>query len=291
MFNSKLREDTLSDLDNKIKEQRDFIMLIQEKASNLFSIRDESSRFITTKIKNYIRKLNNAPQEYEQDLSSYRDNYRDFLSILDDVLLEHSVSDNNTADNNIDEDLKTTTIKSVAIGTATATGVATILPSAAMAIASTFGTASTGTAIATLYGAASTTSSLAWLGGGALAAGGGGMASGSAFLALAGPVGLVVGAAGAAAVMGNKNVSIAEKAKEDIDNINLTFYSLQSSSDSVDELIKTTELRIEKIKILFSQLKSDAQNDYLSFTNDQKRSLRRLITQINIFSKLLKEKA
>ena len=291
MFNSKLREDTLSDLDNKIKEQRDFIMLIQEKASNLFSIRDESSRFITTKIKNYIRKLNNAPQEYEQDLSSYRDNYRDFLSILDDVLLEHSVSDNNTADNNIDEDLKTTTIKSVAIGTATATGVATILPSAAMAIASTFGTASTGTAIATLYGAASTTSSLAWLGGGALAAGGGGMASGSAFLALAGPAGLVVGSASATAIVSNKNISIAEKAKEDIDNINLTFYSLQSSSDSVDELIKTTELRIEKIKILFSQLKSDTPNDYLSFTNDQKRSLRRLITQINIFSKLLKEKA
>ncbi len=41
-------------------------------------------------------------------------------------------------------------------------------PAAAMAIATTFGTASTGTAIAdTLFGAAATNAALAWLGGGA----------------------------------------------------------------------------------------------------------------------------
>ena len=62
-------------------------------------------------------------------------------------------------------------------------------PTAAMWIATTFGTASTGAAISTLSGAAATNAALAWLGGGALAAGGGGMAGGTAFLALAGPVG------------------------------------------------------------------------------------------------------
>ena len=62
-------------------------------------------------------------------------------------------------------------------------------PSAAMAVATTFGTASTGTAISALSGAAATNAALAWLGGGAIAAGGGGMAAGSTLLALAGPVG------------------------------------------------------------------------------------------------------
>ena len=51
-------------------------------------------------------------------------------------------------------------------------------------IATTFGVASTGTAISTLSGAAATNAALAWLGGGALAAGGGGMAAGEAFLTL-----------------------------------------------------------------------------------------------------------
>ena len=58
-----------------------------------------------------------------------------------------------------------------------------------MGIATTFGVASTGTAISALSGAAATNAALAWLGGGALAVGGGGMAAGNAFLALAGPIG------------------------------------------------------------------------------------------------------
>ena len=68
-------------------------------------------------------------------------------------------------------------------------------PTAAMGIATTFGVASTGTAISSLSGAAATNAALAWLGGGALAAGGGGMAAGEAFLALAGPIGWALAAA------------------------------------------------------------------------------------------------
>ncbi len=68
-------------------------------------------------------------------------------------------------------------------------------PMSAMWIATTFGTASTGTAISALSGAAATKAALAWLGGGALSSGGGGMAAGSAFLAMAGPIGWGIGGA------------------------------------------------------------------------------------------------
>ncbi|ABY36512.1 MAG TPA: hypothetical protein DEF43_17745 [Chloroflexus aurantiacus] len=59
----------------------------------------------------------------------------------------------------------------------------------------TLGVASTGTAISTLSGAAATNATLAWLGGGALAAGGGGMALGTAVLGglVAGPALLTAG--------------------------------------------------------------------------------------------------
>ncbi|TWT27728.1 hypothetical protein [Planomicrobium sp. CPCC 101110] len=60
------------------------------------------------------------------------------------------------------------------------TGVGTAV--GAWALASTFGTASTGTALAGLSGAAATNATLAWFGGGALAAGGGGMAAGTAVI-------------------------------------------------------------------------------------------------------------
>ena len=79
-----------------------------------------------------------------------------------------------------------------AAGAGVGVAVATLGPTAAMGIATTFGVASTGTAISALSGAAATNAALAWLGGGALAAGGGGMAAGNALLTLAGPVGWAI---------------------------------------------------------------------------------------------------
>lgn len=80
-------------------------------------------------------------------------------------------------------------------GFAAGAAVASMAPTAAMWVATTFGAASTGTAISTLSGAAATNAALAWLGGGALAAGGGGTAAGGALLALAGPVGWTIAGA------------------------------------------------------------------------------------------------
>ena len=92
----------------------------------------------------------------------------------------------------IDKDYKKATVKNagaVAAGAGMGVAVVTMGPTVAMGIATTFGVASTGTAISTLSGAAATNAALAWLGGGSLVAGGGGMAAGNAFLAMAGPVG------------------------------------------------------------------------------------------------------
>lgn len=92
----------------------------------------------------------------------------------------------------IEKDYKDSIVKNAgtgAAGAAVGVAVVTMGPNVAMGIATTFGVASTGTAISTLSGAVATNAALAWLGGGALAAGGGGMVAGKAFIALAGPVG------------------------------------------------------------------------------------------------------
>lgn len=90
------------------------------------------------------------------------------------------------------ESAKNAEIGSGAAGGALGVGVATLGPTAAMGVATTFGVASTGTAISSLSGAAATNAALAWLGGGTLAAGGGGMAAGQLLLTLAGPVGWAI---------------------------------------------------------------------------------------------------
>ncbi|MCQ4637372.1 hypothetical protein NE619_11615 [Anaerovorax odorimutans] len=95
----------------------------------------------------------------------------------------------------IEKDYKEAAVKNAGAGVAGAgvgVAVVTMGPTVAMGVATTFGAASTGTAISTLSGAAATNAALAWLGGGALAAGGGGMAAGEAFLTLAGPVGWAI---------------------------------------------------------------------------------------------------
>lgn len=95
----------------------------------------------------------------------------------------------------IEKDYKDAAVKNAGAGVAGAgvgVAVVTMGPTVAMGVATTFGVASTGTAISTLSGAAATNAALAWLGGGTLAAGGGGMAAGEAFLALAGPVGWAI---------------------------------------------------------------------------------------------------
>ncbi|WP_407887820.1 hypothetical protein [Levilactobacillus sp. N40-8-2] len=72
----------------------------------------------------------------------------------------------------------------VASGLVSGAGMAA--PTAAMALASTFGVASTGTAIASLSGAAATNAALALIGGGS-------MAAGTTFLGLLGPIGWGLG--------------------------------------------------------------------------------------------------
>lgn len=121
-------------------------------------------------------------------------------------------------------------------GVGAGVAVAALGPTAAMGIATTFGAASTGTAISALSGAAFTNAALAWLGGGALATGGGGMAAGSAFLALAGPVGWTI--AGVSIVASGLMFFKTNSDKERLENT----YTLISNRD-----IKSYELAIVEL--------------------------------------------
>lgn len=146
----------------------------------------------------------------------------------------------------IDKDYKNVTVKNAGVGAAGAglgVAVVTMGPTVAMGVATTFGVASTGTAISTLSGAAATNAALAWLGGGALATGGGGMAAGNAFLALAGPVGWAI-----AGVSLLASGLIFWKSKSDKNHLENVFIAISERD------IKSYELAIIELKERISRI-------------------------------------
>ena len=167
------------------------------------------------------------------------------------------------------------------------------MPAAAMAIATTFGTASTGTAIATLSGAAATNAALAWLGGGAIVAGGGGMASGTAFLALAGPIGIGIGAVGligGGLFASSKNKDIAQKANKERGRIESRRSELDAANVEIVSLITLTTTHNNGINSMLKELSEFAPKNYVDFSDADKEMLTALINHISSLSKLLNKK-
>lgn len=148
-------------------------------------------------------------------------------------------------------------------------------PTAAMGIATTFGVASTGTAISTLSGAAATNAALAWLGGGTLAAGGGGMAAGNAFLTMAGPVGWAI--AGVSIVASGLLLFRTKSNKEKLENIfiHISNRDIKTYELAIVELNERIERIKNETKLLNSAIKkiSGFGKDYNKMTEKQQYEL------------------
>ena len=177
MFSSKARREAIAKLKRSVTGHEAIRKRVEKVSIELFELRRNAATDGIQQVESYVNTLANSPKEFDTMVAEFRVEADRFRGTV--------------------QRLETEASRSTKIGSATGTagvaagvGVAALGPSAAMAVATTFGTASTGTAISALSGAAATNAGLAWLGGGALAAGGGGMAGGSTLLALAGACGL-----------------------------------------------------------------------------------------------------
>ena len=177
---------------------------------------------------------------------------------------------------NIELEYKRTEVKTAgqgAAGVGAGVAVVTLGPTAAMGIATTFGVASTGTAISALSGAAATNAALAWLGGGALAAGGGGMSAGTAFLGLAGPVGwTIAGVAGAAAIgsgiyANHKNKETADKLLLERQNVEVLIRKFNVKNAEVAALTEATQTQIDGVQRANAAVTGA---DYSQFSHEEK---------------------
>ena len=180
--------------------------------------------------------------------------------------------------------------KGMGIGVAVGGAVAGLAPTTALWIATTFGTASTGTAISALSGAAATNAALAWLGGGALVSGGAGMAAGQALLALAGPIGWGV-AAGGVLVGGflvfNKKLKIQGEKKEEIKRINQFTEGLQEVRLQIEQIENQTTLIYKKLVKEKKNCLKYINVDYSTLSLNDKEQLGALVNNAKSLSMLL----
>lgn len=248
MFNNGRKKEALRELErsnNRYKNQYsstiESIELFHNNKVASASILDR----LTIQIENSFG--NRLPQDLRQDVEEIKIAVMNFNREIEEI-------------KKLDE--KNVGGKVAAAGVAAGVGTAALGPSAAMAIATTFGTASTGAAIGTLSGAAATNAALAWLGGGALAAGGGGMAAGEALLALAGPVGWAIGGAallGGGLLANSKNKEIARKAESQTREIMTEINKLEKVESKVDSQ--------NSLLVKGANLVQDALNEKLDFLN------------------------
>lgn len=161
-----------------------------------------------------------------------------------------------------------------------------------MWVATTFGTASTGTAISALSGAAATSAQLAWFGGGALAAGGGGMAAGNAFLALAGPVGWSISGAtllASVVLFANKKMKLSKEKKEEIEAVLRNVESIKEINYTVKQLLdKTAKLR-EMLNTQYGQCMPCYGKNFLELSEDQQMLLGTLVNNAKSLAATLSE--
>lgn len=164
-------------------------------------------------------------------------------------------------------------------------------PTATMAVAMTFGTASTGTAIASLSGVAATNAALAWLGGGSILAGGAGIAGGETVLAMAGPVGWAIGGAtlvGSALLKTKSNTDIANKAEDATRTILKETERMKEVQARVQGWMnETIKLSVElSRKLMILRWKKD----YDLYTESEKNELAILMNMTETLSKKLGDK-
>lgn len=213
-------------------------------------------------IEDLVNSIANHPKEFDTEIQEIKTQRQSFTEVCDYAR----------------EELETARKSALAAGAGAATGAAvvSVAPTVAIWVATTFGTASTGTAISSLSGASAANAALAWLGGGALAAGGGGMAVGNALLALAGPIGWgIAGVTLLSSVVLFKmsRFRMDKKKRDEIESIKNNTFTVQKLAAQIQMLLEeVAELR-KRLDQQYSDCLMVYGRDFLSISREQQIQL------------------
>lgn len=261
--------DKLTELDRMLEAEitsyNDAYTLMNDKGIRLFVERSRSVDLVEN-VETLVNSIANTPKEFESQFATINTQRKEFQDAC------------NFAERELDA--ARTAASGAGAGIAAGASVAFMAPTAAMWIATTFGTASTGAAISSLSGAAAANAAVAWLGGGAVAAGGGGMAAGNALLALAGPIGWTIAGAtllSSIVLFAKKRTKLNSEKNDEISKVKENTEQVKEMDAKLkailDETIKTKELLSDSFKECLAMF----DKDYNSFDEQQKMALGSLV--------------
>ena len=271
--------DKLTELDRmlaaSITEYNDSYTIMNDKGVQLFIARSRSTDTITF-VENLVNSIANKPKSFDTEFEEISLNKRLFTESCE------------FAQRELYEARKAAT--TAGAGLAAGASVAFMAPSAAMWVATTFGTASTGAAISTLSGAAAQSAALAWLGGGALTAGGGGVAAGNALLALSGPIGWSIAGAtllSSIILVSTKKTKLNKQKNEEILALKENIEAVVEMSDSINAILTETELLRIKLNEMYTSAVTLYGVDYSSLDSEKKQLLGTLVNSTKTLSVML----
>ena len=259
-------------LESSVTEYNDAYTLMNDKGVQLYVERTRAIDTISF-VENLVNSIANRPKTFDTDFEEINTNRSQFTEACEFAECELRDARNAAA--------------GAGAGLAAGASVAFMAPTAAMWIATTFGTASTGAAISTLSGAAATNAALAWLGGGALTAGGGGMAAGNALLALSGPIGWTIAGAtllSSILIFTTKKTKMNKQKNEEIQAIKNNIELVREIDDKLNVLLTETRKIREGLNEMFTKSLPLYGTDYAIISSEQKMLLGALINNTKALS-------
>lgn len=264
-------------LQASVTEYNDAYTIMSDKGVQLYIERCRSLDLISF-VESLVNSIANRPKSFDAEFEEISIHRKKFTESRD------------FANRELQEARKAAT--GAGAGLAAGASVAFMAPTAAMWVATTFGTASTGTAISTLSGAASTNAALAWLGGGTLAAGGGGMAAGNALLALAGPVGWSIAGAtllSSILLFTSKKAKLNKQKNEEIQAVKKNIEAIRELDEEIGLILSETAGIRTSLNDMLTKALSLFGADYLTFDDSQKQLLGALVNNTKALSAMFEK--
>lgn len=279
MFNVELKKEALRIHEETLARYNNSYEKMKNECENLYNVRGQAIKVIKMN-QNVINSIANTPKEFDTTLGKIGKELTKFNDSEEYAKKAYNAS--------VQAGIN------IAGGAAAGLGVASMAPTALMSIATTFGTASTGTAISTLSGCVAQKAALAWIGRtfAGFAAEGAGMAAGQAFLALTGPIGWGITAVSTGASLislSNKNKELADKAVNEAKEISIARESLDEVSEKVNSLRAKTDILYTDMDKQRAKILKFLNADYLSLEDEDKYFLGTLVNNTLSLSVLLNE--
>ena len=280
MFNNNLKKEALKIHEKTLAEYNASYGIMGKSCELLYEIRGKSVELIKL-VQEVVNSIANTPKQFDTELGKIGKELTKFKET------------EQYAKEAYDASLKAGV--NIVGGTTAGIGIASMAPTGLMSIATTFGTASTGTAISALSGAAAQKAAMAWIGrtfAGFAVKEGAGMAAGQAFLALAGPIGWGITAASTGISLislTNKNKDVAEKAVKEAKEIAKAREALDETTEKINALKAKTDRLFDDMNREKSKIMSFMNLDYLSLREEDKLFLGTLVNHTLSLSQLLNE--